>query len=51
MVVDLETAKEPGAYGFECPICRRGLRFGVVKRLLPIVPSGGARGPGLDRDA
>ena len=50
IAIDLEAAQKPGAYGYECPICKRGLRFGVVQRLMHVVLSGEAKGPGLDQD-
>ena len=39
-----EVPKQHGAYAYDCPVCRRGIRIGVVSRFLPISPPGGARG-------
>ena len=42
MIPDDEIPKAHGAYSYNCPICRRGVRFGVVSKFTPIrLPGGG----------
>ena len=45
IIEDSDIPTDRGAYAYECPICRRGIRFGVVSRFTPISPRGEARGP------
>ena len=42
--------KQPGAYVFKCPVCRRDIRIGVVQRFEPISPAGGTRGAKVSKD-
>ena len=44
LVSEEEIPRQQGAYMYDRPICRRGIRIGVVGRFVPISPPGGARG-------
>ena len=44
LVREDEVPQQHGAYAYTCPVCRRGIRIGVVSRFMPVSPPGGARG-------
>lgn len=44
LVRDEDVPKQHGAYAYDCPVCRRGVRFGVVNKFHPVSPPGGLRG-------
>ena len=33
-----DVPEKQGAYSYDCPVCRRGVRFGVVSRVIPVSP-------------
>ena len=54
IIRDEDMPTKQGAYSYDCPVCRRGIRFGVVGRFMPMSPKGGDKGatisaPGISR--